>query len=380
MWVGTFHGLAHRLLRAHWQEARLPQHFPDPRQRRPAAPGQARVPRAAARRRALAAAQAQWFINKQKDEGLRAAHIEDAPRRPYLKQMQRVYRRLRGGLRARRQRRLRRAAAARPRAVARSPDMLRTTASASPRSWSTSSRTPTASSTRGCGCWPASKDKLFVVGDDDQSIYGWRGAKSRTSSASRTHYPRPEVSAWSRTIAPPATSCKAANAVIANNPTRLGKQLWTEDADGEPIRLYGAFNEVDEARFRGRAHPHASDRRGRCRRRRVRDPLPHHAQSRLFEEALIQAGIPYRVYGGLRFFERAEIKDALAYLRLLVNRHDDPRSSASSTSRPAASARDPGCLRAHARDFAARCGRRPAALCAGGCRRGRPMRCAAFST
>jgi DNA helicase-2/ATP-dependent DNA helicase PcrA len=114
----------------------------------------------------------------------------------------------------------------------------------------------------------------------------------------------------------------AANALIANNPTRLGKNLWTEDSEGEPIRRYAAFNEVDEARFvieRIRRYCETEGyRRGEC-------AILYRttAQSRLFEESLIQAGIPYRVYGGLRFFERAEIRDALAYLRLIANADDD---------------------------------------------------------
>ncbi|HOP17156.1 MAG TPA: 3'-5' exonuclease, partial [Gammaproteobacteria bacterium] len=137
----------------------------------------------------------------------------------------------------------------------------------------------------------------------------------------------------------------------ANNPTRLGKQLWTEDGDGEPIRLYGAFNEVDEARFvieRIRTAVDQGSRRTEC-------AILYRttAQSRLFEEALLQAGIPYRVYGGLRFFERAEIKDALAYLRLVSNRHDDPSFERAVNQPPRGiGPRTLDAVRAHARDFA----------------------------
>src|SRR5690242_3828510 len=118
-----------------------------------------------------------------------------------------------------------------------------------------------------------------------------------------------------------ATILKAANSVIARNGGRLGKELWTAGDEGERIALYAAYNEQDEARFVVE---------------RIREYIAEHgsakdcailyrsnAQSRNFEEQLTQRNIPYRVYGGQRFFERAEIKDALAYLRLTANRHDD---------------------------------------------------------
>jgi DNA helicase-2/ATP-dependent DNA helicase PcrA len=110
--------------------------------------------------------------------------------------------------------------------------------------------------------------------------------------------------------------------VIANNSERMGKSLWTDGPTGEPIRLYGAFNERDEAEF---VINRIQDFVGAGNRREHAAILYRsNAQSRVFEEALLAAGIPYRVYGGMRFFERAEIKDALAYLRLIANRDDDP--------------------------------------------------------
>ena len=116
-----------------------------------------------------------------------------------------------------------------------------------------------------------------------------------------------------------ATILNAANAVIANNASRLGKTLWTEGPAGAPIKLYAAFNERDEAEFViNRIQDHI-DQGGK--RSEAAVLYRSNAQSRVFEEGLLAAGIPYRVYGGLRFFERAEIKDALAYLRLV----DEPR-------------------------------------------------------
>ncbi len=143
----------------------------------------------------------------------------------------------------------------------------------------------------------------------------------------------------------------AGNALIANNPSRLGKNLWTDDGEGEPICLYAAFNEVDEARFvverirRFVEEGHRRDESAILYRTT--------AQSRLFEEALIQAQVPYRVYGGLRFFERAEIKDALAYLRMISNPRDDASFERVVNTPPrGAGARTLDAVRDHARDFA----------------------------
>ena len=175
----------------------------------------------------------------------------------------------------------------------------------------------------------------FVVGDDDQSIYRWRGARVENLQQFRRDY-HATVFRLEQNYRSTARILAAANAVIANNTDRMGKKLWTAVKGGEPIRVYAAFNERDEAEFvidRIREH----ERRGR--------PLAaaavlyrSNAQSRVFEESLMAARIPYRVYGGLRFFERAEIKDALAYLRLTQSRDDDIASSASSTCPRAASA------------------------------------------
>ncbi|MGH8312002.1 MAG: 3'-5' exonuclease, partial [Gammaproteobacteria bacterium] len=114
---------------------------------------------------------------------------------------------------------------------------------------------------------------------------------------------------------------KAANALIAHNQTRLGKNLWTSGNDGVPIRLYAAYNEQDEAQFVIDRIQHWQAQGGA--RREIAVLYRSNAQSRVFEERLLAERIPYRVYGGLRFFERQEIKDALAYLRLLESRDND---------------------------------------------------------
>ena len=162
---------------------------------------------------------------------------------------------------------------------------------------------------------------ITVVGDDDQSIYGWRGARVENIQRFEKDFTGTRVYRLEQNYRSTGTILKAANAVIANNAARMGKQLWTQGHEGEPIELYMAYNDLDEARYvveRIQSWVNEGQRRDE-----IAVLYRSNAQSRLFEERLIQCGIPYRVYGGLRFFERAEIKDALAYLRLASNRDDD---------------------------------------------------------
>src|SRR5690606_18581336 len=163
--------------------------------------------------------------------------------------------------------------------------------------------------------------QVFAVGDDDQAIYGWRGARVENMQHLLRDFPDVQVVKLEQNYRSTANILKAANAVIDHNAGRLGKKLWTDGGEGEPIDLYVAYNEQDEARFvveriqaQVRAGGRPSDNAVLYR---------SNAQSRVIEEALVQAGVPYRVYGGLRFFERAEIRDALAWLRLIANRDDD---------------------------------------------------------
>ena len=154
----------------------------------------------------------------------------------------------------------------------------------------------------------------FVVGDDDQSIYRWRGARVENLNQFRRDFPQAVLYKLEQNYRSTGTILKAANALIANNAGRLGKTLWTSGEDGERVKLYAAFNERDEADFVVNRIREWVARGGA--RREVAVLYRSNAQSRVFEEAFLNARMPYRVYGGLRFFERAEIKDALAYLRL----------------------------------------------------------------
>jgi DNA helicase-2/ATP-dependent DNA helicase PcrA len=162
---------------------------------------------------------------------------------------------------------------------------------------------------------------LTVVGDDDQSIYGWRGAKIENIREFQRDFPDADVIRLEQNYRSTGAILAAANAVIANNSDRLGKELWTQDAEGVPLRLYTAFNDLDEAQFIVREIAQALNRG--IARREIAILYRSNAQSRVLEEALIRAQLPYRIHGGLRFFERAEIRNAVAYLRLIANPHDD---------------------------------------------------------
>ena len=161
-----------------------------------------------------------------------------------------------------------------------------------------------------------------MVGDDDQSIYRWRGAKVENLRQYTRDYPGAQLFRLEQNYRSTGNILGAANALISHNTGRMGKNLWTSGGKGESIRLYAAFNERDEADFVVQRVAEWSRHGGA--RRDVAVLYRSNAQSRAFEEAFLTARIPYKVYGGLRFYERAEIKDALSYLRLIANRDDDP--------------------------------------------------------
>ena len=320
MWVGTFHGLAHRLLRAHWEDAKLPRSFQilD-------SDDQYRLIRRVLKAMNLDEArwpprQAQWFINGRKDEGLRPQHLDDADD-PFQRQMIRIYSEYqaaceRGGMVDFAELLLRAHELLRER-----PDILHHYRERFQQILVDEFQDTNTIQYAWLRLLAGERNSLFVVGDDDQSIYGWRGARVENIRDFQKDYPGAPLVRLEQNYRSTETILKAANAVIANNSSRLGKNLWTEGGEGDRISLYTAFNEVDEARFVVERIRHYLDESHR--RSEIAILYRSNAQSRLFEEALIQAQIPYRVYGGLRFFERAEIKDALAYLRLIANPGDD---------------------------------------------------------
>jgi DNA helicase II / ATP-dependent DNA helicase PcrA len=163
--------------------------------------------------------------------------------------------------------------------------------------------------------------KVFAVGDDDQSIYRFRGAEVGNMRDFEREFGVKDVIRLEQNYRSHGNILAAANAIIQNNRERLGKNLWTDQGEGEPIRVYDANSDLDEARFVV-DEVRELIRDGRSRKQ-IALLYRSNAQSRVLEHQLFSAGVPYRVYGGQRFFERKEIKDALAYLRLLANPDDD---------------------------------------------------------
>ena len=320
MWIGTFHGIAHRLLRTHARELGLPDAFQvlD-------SDDQLRLIKRLLKSMNVddtrwPPRQVQWFINGQKDEGRRAAHIADSSD-PFLRQMTEIYREYeltcqRGGLVDFGELLLRAHELLRDHehVLAHYRERFRHVLVDEFQDTNTIQYAWLRLLTQG-------NNNLFVVGDDDQSIYGWRGAKIENIHRFQKDYPDHSLIKLEQNYRSTGTILNAANAVIGHNNGRMGKELWTEGKDGEPISLYSAFNEQDEARFVvDRIRQWVTEGQARSE---VAILYRSNAQSRLFEEYLVSAGVPYRVYGGLRFFERAEIKNALAYLQLASNRHND---------------------------------------------------------
>ncbi|MDI1310136.1 MAG: DNA helicase II [Methylotenera sp.] len=162
---------------------------------------------------------------------------------------------------------------------------------------------------------------MFAVGDDDQSIYGFRGARVGNMRDFEKDFKVQNVVKLEENYRSHSNILDAANAIISHNNNRLGKNLWTSAGAGEPVRVYDAYNDTDEAQF-------IVDeiKMLHCEGTSLGEIAllyRSNAQSRILEQALFNANLPYRVYGGLRFFERAEIKHALAYMRLIANANDD---------------------------------------------------------
>jgi DNA helicase-2/ATP-dependent DNA helicase PcrA len=320
LWIGTFHGIAHRLLRMHWREAGLPQGFSildaEDQQRlvkriiRGAGLDESRwVPR-----------EVTWFINAQKDEGLRPKHLKDDGD-PTRRQMIKLYEAYED--------------ACRRNGVVDFAELLL-------RSYELWKDVPGLVEHYRARFGHVLVDEFqdtntiqynwmkalvgatsvpFVVGDDDQSIYRWRGARVENLQQFRRDFPGTQLYRLEQNYRSTGNILAAANAIIANNSGRIGKKLWTDGGKGDRIRLYRAYNERDEAEFVVSRIRDWVSRGGN--RKDTAILYRSNAQSRVFEEYLLAQRIPYRVYGGLRFFERQEIKDALAYLRLLANRDDD---------------------------------------------------------
>src|SRR2546427_9398248 len=319
MWVGTFHGLCNRLLRAHYRDAGLPQLFQilDSQDQHAAVK---RVLKAlSVDEDRFPAREAQYFINAEKEEGRRARDVEigdEITRRfaeiyaAYDEQCQRegvvdfaelllrTYELLSRNeiLREHYQNRFRHILV----------DEFQDTNRLQYR-WLKLLAGP--------------KNIMFAVGDDDQSIYRFRGANVGNMAEFERDFRVENVIRLEQNYRSHAHILAAANALIAHNKKRLGKNLWTSAGQGEPVRIYEAQSDAYEASWL--TEEVQALKRGGLRLADIGVLYRSNAQSRIIEHALFSAGIPYRVYGGLRFFERQEIKHALAYLRLAANPDDD---------------------------------------------------------
>ncbi|MFY2510202.1 DNA helicase II [Vibrio pectenicida] len=320
MWNGTFHGICHRILRAHYLDAELPDDF-----QIMDSDDQQRLLRRLIKAQNLdekqwQARQVAWWINGKKDEGLRPSHIDtyrDPVTQTYL-QLYSAYQEacdraglvdfaeilLRSHELLRNKKHIREHYQARFKHIL--VDEFQDTNNIQ-YAWLRMMAGP--------------ESNVMIVGDDDQSIYGWRGAKIENIEKFTREFSSVNTIRLEQNYRSTKTILQASNALIANNTERMGKELWTEGLAGEPISVYSAYNDLDEARFAVNKIKDWQEKGGALNDAAML--YRNNAQSRVLEEALIQVGLPYRIYGGMRFFERQEIKDALSYLRLMANRNDD---------------------------------------------------------
>lgn len=320
MWMGTFHGLAHRLLRLHYEEAKLPQNFTilD-------SDDQFRLIKRLIKALNLdekhwPPKQVQWYINSNKDEGLRAKQVEtfDDPNQKKMRDIYQAYEDAcqRSGLVDFAELLLR------CYETIRDNDSLKKHYQQRFRAILVDEFQDTNNIQYAWLKLLTHKDNnMMIVGDDDQSIYGWRGANVKNISHFLKDFPNAQTIRLEQNYRSTSNILSAANAVIDHNSGRLGKELWTQGEEGKKIALYAGFNEVDEARFIVSRIKDFHEQGASLKECAIL--YRNNAQSRVLEEALLHQKLPYRIYGGLRFFERQEIKDALSYLRLISNPVDD---------------------------------------------------------
>lgn len=320
MWNGTFHGICHRILRAHYLDANLPEdfHIID-------SDDQLRLLKRLIKAQNLdekhwPPRQAAWFINGKKDEGLRPNNI-DTFNDPITKTWLQVYSAYqeacdRAGLVDFAEILLR------SHELLRDKKHIREHYQARFKHILVDEFQDTNNIQYAWLRMMAGPDcKVMIVGDDDQSIYGWRGAKIENIQRFLDEFQEARTIRLEQNYRSTGNILNAANELIVNNTDRMGKELWTDGGEGELISVYSAFNDLDEARFTVNKIKEWQAKGGALKDTAML--YRNNAQSRVLEEALIQGGLPYRIYGGMRFFERQEIKDALGYLRLMANRNDD---------------------------------------------------------
>ena len=319
-WCGTFHGISHRLLRTHWEEAGLRREFAilD-------SEDQYRVIKRVSKSMGLddtkwPPRQIQWFINKQKDECRRSKDVETSDDY-FTEKMNEVYRAYEelcereslvdfGELLLRTYLLLKS-----------NPDVLGHYKKRFRHILVDEFQDTNEVQYQFLRLLCEGDSHIMSVGDDDQSIYGWRGAKSENINRFTKDYKNTEIIRLEQNYRSTSVILGAANSVIKNNQGRMGKELWTDQKEGELISIYSAYNEDDEARYVvGSIQNWLEQGRNLSE---VAILYRSNAQSRALEEAILREGLAYRIYGGLRFYERAEIKNAMSYLRLVFGREDD---------------------------------------------------------
>lgn len=323
MWVGTFHGLCHRMLRAHYQDAGLPKTF----QIFDIADQQAIIKRLlkdmAVDEKAFPPRQVQWFINHAKEEGLRASQVEAHDR--FTRKMSEIYSVyealcMREGIVDFAELLLRCYELLTHNEILRNHYCDRFSHILVDEFQDTN-RLQYRWLKLLAAVGSSRQAAVFAVGDDDQSIYAFRGAHTGNMQEFEWDFGIPKIIKLEQNYRSHGNILEAANALIEHNRSRLGKNLWTAEGRGEPVRVYNAVTDVDEAAFivdeikalhsEGVA---LSD---------IALLYRSNAQSRVLEHSLFNASLSYRVYGGMRFYERQEIKHALAYLRLVAHPDDD---------------------------------------------------------
>ena len=319
MWIGTFHGLCNRLLRAHYRDAGLPQAF----QILDSADQLAIIKRIlkgmGADDEKFPPRQVQWFINNAKEEGVRASQVE--ARDDFTHKMAEFYL-------AYEQQCNKEGVVDFAELLLRSYELL--TRNEIVREHYRSRfhhilvdefQDTSRLQYRWLKLLAGERTAVFVVGDDDQSIYAFRGANMGNMKEFERDFRIPKIIKLEQNYRSHGNILNAANTLIRNNGGRLGKNLWTAEGQGEPIRVYNAPTDIDEASFI--LDEVKSLRAEGVALSQIALLYRSNAQSRVLEHALFNAALPYRVYGGMRFFERQEIKHALAYLRLIANPDDD---------------------------------------------------------
>ena len=318
LWAGTFHGIAHRLLRIHWQEATLPQTFQilDSEDQERTLKRIIKVLQLD--EKVWTAKQSQHFINHQKDRAIRPHDILVGEQDVWLGQMVQIYQMY--------EEHCQRTGAVdfaelllRSYETLRDNDTLLTHYQVRFHHILVDEFQDTNTiQYLFLKLLAGEQGKLFVVGDDDQSIYSWRGAKVENIQNFGQDFENSKLIRLEQNYRSTGTILEVANALINHNKQRLGKRLWTEGKAGEPVYLYKAFSELDEADF-----VVSKIKAWEGKLNQIAILYRTSSQSRIFEERLIEKSIPYRIYGGIRFYERAEIKDVLAYLRLIALHDDD---------------------------------------------------------